>query len=121
MVDAVPSGGGGGAPGAVGSNAQVAGSVGLGAAAGGATLEHGKMALILWCRSMAAGFDGVDIVDFGDSWQDGLAFCAILSRSAHTKSRLFFQKTNQPNHPHRRTRTLADHVRTPPTDLFRWR
>jgi len=43
-------------------------------------MEHGKMALILWCRSMSEGMSGVDIVDFGDSWQDGLGFCAIISR-----------------------------------------
>jgi len=43
-------------------------------------MEHGKMALILWCRSMSEGTQGVDIVDFGDSWQDGLGFCAIISR-----------------------------------------
>jgi len=43
-------------------------------------MEHGKMALILWCRSMSEGTQGVDIVDFGDSWQDGLGFCAIVSR-----------------------------------------
>jgi len=43
-------------------------------------MEHGKMALILWCRSMSEGTPGVDIVDFGDSWQDGLGFCAIISR-----------------------------------------
>jgi len=43
-------------------------------------MEHGKMALILWCRSMSEGTSGVDIVDFGDSWQDGLGFCAIISR-----------------------------------------
>jgi len=54
------------------------------AAVGGAgdnvPMEHGKMALILWCRSMSEGTQGVDIVDFGDSWQDGLGFCAIVSR-----------------------------------------
>jgi len=48
--------------------------------ADGVPMEHGKMALILWCRSMSEGTQGVDIVDFGDSWQDGLGFCAIISR-----------------------------------------
>jgi len=47
-------------------------------------MEHGKMALILWCRSMSEGMSGVDIVDFGDSWQDGLGFCAIISRFVPT-------------------------------------
>jgi len=47
-------------------------------------MEHGKMALILWCRSMSEGMAGVDIVDFGDSWQDGLGFCAIISRFVPT-------------------------------------
>jgi len=54
------------------------------AGAGGVPMEHGKMALILWCRSMSEGMScgstTVDIVDFGDSWQDGLGFCAIISR-----------------------------------------
>ena len=48
-------------------------------------MEHGKMALILWCRSMSEGAAGVDIVDFGDSWQDGLGFCAIISRFVPTE------------------------------------
>jgi len=54
-------------------------------AAGGMPMEHGKMALILWCRSMSEGMAGVDIVDFGDSWQDGLGFCAIISRFVPTE------------------------------------
>lgn len=55
------------------------------AAAEGVPMEHGKMALILWCRSMSEGAAGVDIVDFGDSWQDGLGFCAIISRFVPTE------------------------------------
>eukprot|EP01105_Mastigella_eilhardi_P026616 TRINITY_DN7784_c0_g1_i1.p1 TRINITY_DN7784_c0_g1~~TRINITY_DN7784_c0_g1_i1.p1 ORF type:complete len:501 (-),score=118.62 TRINITY_DN7784_c0_g1_i1:116-1618(-) len=41
------------------------------------TVEHGKMALILWCRAISRDYN-INIVDFGDSWQDGIAFCAIL-------------------------------------------
>ena len=52
---------------------------------GSVPMEHGKMALILWCRAMSEGAEGVDIVDFGDSWQDGLGFCAIISRFVPTE------------------------------------
>eukprot|EP00727_Mastigamoeba_balamuthi_P007013 m51a1_g2932 hypothetical protein (489) ;mRNA; r:580480-582294 len=38
-------------------------------------METGKLGLILWCRAMAPL---TSIVDFGDSWQDGTAFLALL-------------------------------------------
>lgn len=62
-------------------NAQPAGAAAAARMGPDAAMQHGKMALILWCRAMAADRPGVDVVDFGDSWQDGLAFCAILARS----------------------------------------
>ncbi|CAL8079028.1 unnamed protein product [Calicophoron daubneyi] len=39
---------------------------------------NAKQALLDWCRAITRGYEGVDIKNFGSSWGDGLAFCALI-------------------------------------------
>jgi hypothetical protein len=34
--------------------------------------------LLLWCRKNTKHYEDVNVIDFYQSWEDGLAFCAIL-------------------------------------------
>lgn len=37
-----------------------------------------RNALLKWCQNKTMGYKGIDITNFSSSWNDGLAFCALL-------------------------------------------
>jgi actinin alpha len=37
-------------------------------------------ALLIWCKKNTAGYPGVDVRNFGSSWLNGLAWCALLNK-----------------------------------------
>ena len=37
-----------------------------------------RNALLKWCQNKTSGYKNIDITNFSSSWNDGLAFCALL-------------------------------------------
>jgi len=40
--------------------------------------KSGMTGLLQWCKNRTAGYTGVEVTNFVKSWQDGLAYCALL-------------------------------------------
>ncbi|RWS08519.1 cytospin-A-like protein [Dinothrombium tinctorium] len=38
-----------------------------------------RNSLLKWCQNKTYGYKGIDITNFSSSWNDGLAFCALLN------------------------------------------
>lgn len=52
-----------------------------------------RNALLKWCQEQTKGYAGIDITNFSSSWNDGLAFCALLH--AHLPAHIPYDSLQQ--------------------------
>uniref|UniRef100_H9G765 Cytospin-A n=1 Tax=Anolis carolinensis TaxID=28377 RepID=H9G765_ANOCA len=62
-----------------------------------------RNALLKWCQKKAEGYQNIDITNFSSSWNDGLAFCAVLH--TYLPAHIPYQELNSQDK--RRNFTLA--------------
>ena len=52
-----------------------------------------RNALLKWCQNKTTGYSNVDITNFSSSWNDGLAFCAVLD--TYLPEKIHYNDLNQ--------------------------
>ncbi|XP_039176999.1 cytospin-A isoform X1 [Crotalus tigris] len=62
-----------------------------------------RNALLKWCQKKTEGYENIDITNFSSSWNDGLAFCAVLH--TYLPAHIPYQELNSQDK--RRNFTLA--------------
>ncbi|XP_061459014.1 cytospin-A isoform X1 [Rhineura floridana] len=62
-----------------------------------------RNALLKWCQKKTEGYQNIDITNFSSSWNDGLAFCAVLH--TYLPAHIPYQELN--NQDKKRNFTLA--------------
>ncbi|XP_035383433.1 cytospin-A [Electrophorus electricus] len=62
-----------------------------------------RNALLRWCQKKTEGYQNIDITNFSSSWNDGLAFCAVLH--TYLPAHIPYHELN--SHDKRRNFTLA--------------
>ncbi|KAI0223250.1 Cytospin-A [Lamellibrachia satsuma] len=54
-----------------------------------------RNALLKWCQARTASYTGIDITNFSSSWNDGLAFCALLH--TYLKDKIPYKRLSSQN------------------------
>ncbi len=64
-----------------------------------------RNALMKWCQEKTVNYKDLDIKNFSSSWNDGLAFCALLH--SYLPQKIDFESLRQEKNPVSRTRSLC--------------